>query len=329
MSSVLDDFLYAPEVLESFGAQRFVAAMLRVEAALAQAQAEHGVIPADAAVSIVDTCKVELFDAARIVRDSASCGSLAVPLIKSLRDTVGLFNPAAVAFVHYGCTKQDLIDTTMALITQQVLAVTRGYVETCMTALAQQPALAVTVAPLRRALQRLDASSAAALAVQLGGTLSALPAHGPAVQAALARHLKLSIPDAPWDTQRDAWVALGCDVALLIGSLGTLASAMVQRSHRHVEPCAGSLTALAMARRSPQRVAGLLSSMPHAFERTSGLLAIRSKRLDPVADVGARQRLGLGQIATKNIASCAHRSWANDPPSNKNDLQALAVHESP
>jgi 3-carboxy-cis,cis-muconate cycloisomerase len=269
MSSVLDDFLYAPEVLESFGAQRFVAAMLRVEAALAQAQAEHGVIPADAAVSIVDTCKVELFDAARIVRDSASCGSLAVPLIKSLRDTVGLFNPAAVPFVHYGCTKQDLIDTTMALITQQVLAVTRGYVETCMAALAQQPELALTVAPLRRALQRLDASSAAALAVQLGGTLSARPAHGPAVQAALARHLKLSIPDAPWDTQRDAWVALGCDVALLIGSLGTLASAMVQRTP-NVEPCAGSLTALAMARRSPQRVAGLLSSMPHAFERTLG-----------------------------------------------------------
>ena len=89
-----------------------------------------------------------------------------------------------------------------------------------MAALAQQPELAVTVAPLRRALQRLDASSAAALAVQLGGTLSARPAHGPAVQAALARHLKLSIPDAPWDTQRDAWVALGCDVALLIGSLG-------------------------------------------------------------------------------------------------------------
>ncbi len=269
MSSVLDDFLYPPEVLESFGAARFVAAMLQVEAALAQAQAAHSVIPAEAAASIAGTCKVELFDAPRIVREGGQCGSLAVPLVKSLQDTVGLFNPDAVPFVHFGCTKQDLVDTTMALMTQQSLAMTRHYVKDCIAALPLYPGLAMTAAPLHRALMRLDASGAVALAVQLSGTPGTTPSQSTAVQATLARQLRLAVPDAPWDTQRDAWVALGCDVALLIGSLGTLASALVQETGKS-DPSTGCLVALAMARRSPQRAAGLLSAMPHAFERTLG-----------------------------------------------------------
>lgn len=269
MSSVFDDFLYAPEVLESFGAQRFVAAMLQVEAALAQAQAEFGLIPAEAAASIAGTCKVELFDAPKIVRDGASSGSLALPLVKSLRETVGLFNPAAVRFVHFGCTKQDLVDTTMALMTQQVLSLTRAYVQTCVNGLERKAVQTQAAAPLRRALQRLQLSSADALAVQLGGMLAEMPEHGGPVQARVAKTLNLAVPAYPWDTQRDAWVALGCDVALLVGSLGTLARALV-RDTPDDEPAVGCLMALAMARRAPQRAAGLLGSMPHAFERGLG-----------------------------------------------------------
>lgn len=269
MSSVFDDFLYAPEVLESFGAQRFVAAMLRVEAALAQAQADQGLIPAEAAVSIVGTCKVELFDAPKIVRDSAATGSLAQPLVKSLRETVGLFNPAAVPFVHFGCTKQDLVDTTMALMTRQVLGVTRGYVQDCVDHLERKANKPTAAAPLQRALQRLAHSSADALAVQLGGTMAILGAPGAAIQTQVAKTLELGVPAFPWDTQRDAWLALGCDVALLVGSLGTLARTMVRDAEQD-EPAAGCLVALAMARRAPQRAAGLLTSMPHAHERGLG-----------------------------------------------------------
>jgi 3-carboxy-cis,cis-muconate cycloisomerase len=269
MSSVLDDFLYPPEVLATFGAARFVATMLQVEAALAQTQAALGLIPQAAAHSIVGTCKVELFDAPRIVREGAQCGSLAVPLVKSLKDTVGLFNPDAVPHVHLGCTKQDLVDTTMALLTLQSLASTRGYVHDCIRALEKHPQGKTSAASLNRALMRLDSSAAIALAVQLGGTLQAFPEHGAGLQAGVAARLGLAVPDAPWGIQRDAWVALGCDVALLVGSLGTLAGAMVHQS-AGAEPPTACLVALAMARRSPQRAAGLLASMPHAFERNLG-----------------------------------------------------------
>jgi len=268
MSSVLDDFLYAPEVLESFGAQRFVAAMLRVEAALARAQADHGLIPPEAAASIAGTCKVELFDAAKIVRDSVGAGSLAMPLVKSLRETVGLFNPAAVSYVHFGCTMQDLVDTTMAFITRQVLALTQGYVQSYIDHLLHRGEL-TQAAPLQRALQRLEHSAANALTVQLGGTLADMVRHGAEVQVQVARTLELGVPLAPWDTHRDAWLALACDVALLVGSLGAVAAAQL-RGAADEEASPACLAALAMARRTPQRIAGLLGSMPHAFERSQG-----------------------------------------------------------
>ncbi len=269
MSSVFDDFLHAPEVLESFGAQRLVAAMLQVESALAQAQADHGLIPVEAARSIAGTCKVELFDAPKIVRDSASSGSLAQPLVKSLRETVGLFNPSAVPFVHFECTRQDLVDTTMALMTQRALAVTCAYVQNCVDRLERTSTHLASVAPLRRSLQRLEHSGADALAVQLGGTIAGMAAQGAAVQAQVAATLGLAVPCAPWDVQRDAWLALGCDVALLVGSLGTLARTLLSDTPEDSSP-AGCLIALAMARRAPQRAAGLLSSMPHAHERNLG-----------------------------------------------------------
>jgi 3-carboxy-cis,cis-muconate cycloisomerase len=57
--------------------------MLRFEASLARAQASAGLIPEAAAQSIAGTCKVELFDVAKIVRESGRAGSIAIPLVKA------------------------------------------------------------------------------------------------------------------------------------------------------------------------------------------------------------------------------------------------------
>jgi 3-carboxy-cis,cis-muconate cycloisomerase len=126
VAAVIDEqyfrgFLSSSEGLQAFGDRSFVQAMLQFEASLARAQAAVGLIPESSAQSIVGTCKVDLFDTAKIVRESARAGSLAIPLVKSLKETVGLFNPAAVAHVHFGCTSQDAIDTAMALVTRDAL----------------------------------------------------------------------------------------------------------------------------------------------------------------------------------------------------------------
>ncbi len=317
MSSVFESFLSTPEVLEAFGERNFLAAMLRFEAALARAQARCGLIPEAAAQSIIGTCKVELFDVDKILRESGRAGSLAIPLVKSLKDNVGLFNPAAVPFVHFGSTSQDVIDTALALVTREALALVQADVSRAVAALmdladrhAADPVLARTLlqpasvtsfglkcagwaAPLVRSQQRLYAAAAEALSLQLGGavgTLAQMKGQGAAVVALMAEELQLKAPLATWHTQRDEWVALGCELGVLVGSLGKIArdiSLMGQYEVNEVaEPSeagrGGSsamphkrnpvacMVALAAAQRAPQRVAALLATMPQEHERALG-----------------------------------------------------------
>ncbi len=317
MTSIFEGFLSAPESLDAFGERNFIAAMLRFEAALARAQAAVGLIPESAAQSIIGTCKPDLFDTAKIVRESTRAGSLAIPMVKSLKETVALFNPDAVAYVHFGCTSQDAIDTAMALVTREALDLIELDIRKCVLALlalgelhAHTPVLARTLmqpasvtsfgfkclgwaAPLVRSLQRLTAVSPNALKLQLGGTvgtLSAMNGKGTQISALMSADLGLTAPAMSWHNQRDEWVALGCELGLLVGSLGKIAKDIVLMSqfevgevaepseagrggpsnmpHKH-NPVA-SMVALAAAQRAPQRVAALLAVMPQEFERAAG-----------------------------------------------------------
>ncbi|MDB5932277.1 MAG: 3-carboxy-cis,cis-muconate cycloisomerase, partial [Polaromonas sp.] len=250
MSSIFEVSLSTSEIQEAFSPRSFLQAMLRFEAALARAQAQAGLIPAAAAQSIAGTCKVELFDVAKMVRDSERAGSIAAPLVKGLKETVGLFNQEAAGFVHFGASDQDLLDTALALVTRDALALIRSDVHQAVAALlalagrhAADPVLARPLAqpspgttfglrcagwaaPLVRSLQRLELASANALSLQLGGaagTLADMQAQGPQVAAQMAAELQLKAPLLGWHTQRDEWVALGCELGLLTGSLGKIA----------------------------------------------------------------------------------------------------------
>ncbi len=317
MSSIFEGFLSTPEVMQAFGERSFVEAMLQFEAALARAQAAVGMIPGSAAQSIIGTCKVELVDVAKIVRESARAGSLAIPLVASLKETVGLFNPAAVAHVHQGCTSQDAIDTAMALVTRGALELIEADVAISVQALlalaqrhASAPMLARTLtqpasvtsfglkcvgwaAPLVRSLARLRLVAPRALQLQLGGavgTLAAMNGKGEQITTLMADDLKLTRPVASWHTQRDEWVALGCELGLLAGSLGKIARDLVLLGQfevaevaEPVEPGRGGpanmphkhnpvacMVAIAAAQRAPQRVAALLAAMPQEHERALG-----------------------------------------------------------
>ena len=312
--SIFEGFLSTPEILDAFGERHFLAAMLRFEASLAKAQAHVGLIPESAAESIIGRCKIELFDVSKIVRESGRAGTLAIPLMKSLKEMVGLLNPQAVRFVHFGSTSQDVIDTALALVTRDALALVQADLQISMDALmllaerhAAAPMLARTllqpasvtsfglkcagwVAPLIRSQQRLQVAAANALCVQLGGavgTLAQMKAQGPDVIALMAADLQLKAPMATWHTQRDEWVALGCELGLLVGSLGKIArdiSLMGQFEVNEVseptEPGRGGssamphkrnpvacMVALVAAQRAPQRVAALLAAMPQEHER--------------------------------------------------------------
>ncbi|MDQ0039705.1 3-carboxy-cis,cis-muconate cycloisomerase [Variovorax boronicumulans] len=315
--SIFEGFLSTSETLGAFSDRAFVDAMLRFEAALARAQAAEGLIPESAAHSIVGSCKVELFDVAKIVRESGRAGSVAIPLVKALREAVGLFNAEAAPFVHFGSTSQDVIDSAMALVTREAVALVETDLAKAADALlrlatqhAETPMLARTLmqpasvtsfgfkcagwaAPLVRSRIRLREAAKHALQLQLGGavgTLAQMKGQGAAVRKRMAKELGLGDPGATWHTQRDEWVALGCELGLMTGSLGKIAVDIALLGQYEVaevaepsEPGRGgssamphkrnpvaSMVAIAAAHRAPQRVAALLGAMPQQHERALG-----------------------------------------------------------
>ncbi|HUG26407.1 3-carboxy-cis,cis-muconate cycloisomerase [Piscinibacter sp.] len=247
---VFESLLSTPEMIEVFSETAVVQAMLDFEAALARAQSDEGVIPPTAGPAIVGVCKSELYDLRSLVGASARAGSLAIPLVKKLTETVALFDADAAGYVHWGSASQDAVDTAMVLCLRRALALLDRDLTTLTAALLtlaqrhreapvlgrtlMQPAqvlsvdfkLAGWIAPLVRSQQRLRAAGAAALRLQLGGAVGTLAAMGekaPAVVQRVAQSLQIATAPAAWHTQRDELVSLACEVGVLTGTLGKIA----------------------------------------------------------------------------------------------------------
>jgi 3-carboxy-cis,cis-muconate cycloisomerase len=315
--SIFDSFLTTPDMIAVFDDAAIVQAMFRFEEALSQAQAEEGLIPQSAARAIAGVCKAQLYDIPAIIVAGRRAGSLAIPLVKELTRTVALYDAQAATHVHWGSTSQDVIDTAMVLATRDALQLLdKGLAELTghLLQLAQRhlatPVLARTLmqpaqvtsfglkltgwaAPLVRARARLRECAARALQLQLGGavgTLAVMGEKGAPVAARVAAGLGLKPADAAWHTQRDEWVRLGMEVAVLTGSLGKIAidlSLMAQGEIAELAEPSGNgrggssamphkrnpvsaMIGLAAATRTPQHAAALLASMGQQHERGLG-----------------------------------------------------------
>jgi 3-carboxy-cis,cis-muconate cycloisomerase len=320
-AALFDRFLSTAAMAEVFGEVALVQHMLDFEAALAQAQAAEGVIPAAAAAPIAAACRVERFELEPLVAAGAVAGTLVIPLVKQLTAAVAATDQTAAGFVHWGSTSQDVIDTAMASATKRAVALIDarlGELTNSLLALAAahgdapmlgrtllQPALVISVgfelvawvAPLVRGRERLHRAARAALKLQLGGavgTRSVMGTHGEAVAQRMAASLRLAPAPGAWHTQRDEWVALGCEIGVLCGTLGKIAKDISLLAQGEIaemaEPSGGaggqqrggssamphkrnpvaSMIALAAALRAPHRVAALLAAMPQEHQRGLG-----------------------------------------------------------
>src|ERR1700749_1129814 len=112
-------------------------AWLDVEAALARAQAELGIIPADAAAAITRVARLENMDRARIGAGFARTGHTLVPLVWELARIVG--DPHG-GWVHWGATTQNITQTGDLLVLRQAHGVflrQLGDILSAMAALAE------------------------------------------------------------------------------------------------------------------------------------------------------------------------------------------------
>lgn len=206
--------------------EALVAAMLEVEAALAEAQADAGVLPGDAAQAIARAARELRVEPAGLGRDGASAGNPVPALVRRLTAAVP---DAARPWVHHGATSQDVIDTTLMRVAKQatgvivenllaagdgcaVLAETHRDTVMVGRTLGQQAApttfgrkAAGWLVALDGAAERISQVREHRLAVQLGGavgTLAALGEHAEEVVDAFAHRLGLCAPAFAWHTDR-------------------------------------------------------------------------------------------------------------------------------
>ncbi|HJU20720.1 MAG TPA: adenylosuccinate lyase family protein [Stellaceae bacterium] len=216
-------------------------AWLDVEAALARAEAELGIIPEAAAAAIARAAHLELLDRARIDEGFARTGHTIVPLVWELSRVVG--DPHG-GWVHWGATTQNITQTGDLLVLREAHRVFLRLIGEALAALADlaergaempiagrthgQHALpatfglkpAVWIDEMLRHVERLHEAAPRLFVAMLGGgagTFASLGKQGPAVEAALARHLGLQPMRVPART-------LGDHLAENVTILGLLAA---------------------------------------------------------------------------------------------------------
>jgi 3-carboxy-cis,cis-muconate cycloisomerase len=291
--------------------------MLDFEAALARAEAATGVIPKDAVEPIATACKAETFDIAELAEAATRSGNLAIPLVKALTAQVAGLDAEAARYVHWGATSQDVIDTAAMLSLRAGIDVLLADLDRAIkgfAALAQQHRhtavvartwlqhalpmpfglkLAEYAAALHRSKLRLKRLREETLALQFGGaagTLAALGDKGLAVSEALARELRLPLPEAPWHTHRDRIAEAASVLAIIAGSCGKIArdiSLMMQTDVGEAFEPAGegrggsstmphkrnpvaAASALAAATMAPNLAATIFAAQVQDHERSAG-----------------------------------------------------------
>jgi 3-carboxy-cis,cis-muconate cycloisomerase len=295
-------------ILERGGARRatdddaWVTALLRVEAALARAQATLGLVPAADARAIERLCADPgSVDPGTLGAAAAAGGNPAIALVQRLRARL----PAdTAAHVHRGATSQDVVDTAAMLVARdavgQVLTDLAGAAASTARLVREhrhtptigrtllQPALPTTFG-LKAAgwLRGLDGATArlarvrSTLPVQLGGPVGALDgfgAEGLRLVDAFAAELDLA-PAAPWHTCR-------LPVADLAGALGSTCGVTAK--------VAGDVVLLAQ-----QEVGEVREDAPGRGGSSS-----MSHKQNPVAAISARAAARRGPALAGHLLAC-------------------------
>jgi 3-carboxy-cis,cis-muconate cycloisomerase len=221
-------------------------AWLDVEVALARAQAELGIIPAEAAEAIAGAAHYEKLDRARIDEGFARTGHTIVPLVWELSRVVGEKHGG---WVHWGATTQNITQTGDLLVLRQAHRVFQRLIAEALLAaadLAERGAdmpiagrthgqhavpatfgykAAVWIDELLRHSERLQQAAPRIFVAMLGGgagTFASLGAQGPAVQQGIARQLGFGSMTVPARTIGDHLAENICLLGLLAATCGKI-----------------------------------------------------------------------------------------------------------
>ena len=219
---------------------------LKIEAALARAQARLGIIPEKAAREIEDQCHIEKIDLSRLKMQTERIG---YPILGVVQQIVELCADGLGEWCHWGATTQDITDTAAILQIRAALELVETDIEAIARALADlcrryrdtpmagrsnlQQAVPLTfgfkmaalLAAMQRHRERLAQMRPRILVGEFGGAVGTLASLGPdglKVQAALMEELGLGQPEIAWHTVRDRIGEVACFLGLVTGTLGKI-----------------------------------------------------------------------------------------------------------
>src|SRR5579862_4211161 len=220
---------------------------LDFEAGLARAQATLGIIPREACDEILQHCKVDQYDIAKLKSETERIGYPVLPVVSQL---VKLCKDGLGEWCHWGATTQDITDSATIMqiregltiiekdiddISDALAALAKKYRDTPMAGRSNlQQAVPITfgykvatyLAAFDRHRQRLKELRPRVLVGEFGGaagTLSSLGKRGLEVQAALMKELGLGQPEIAWHTVRDRIAEVGCFLGLVTGTCAKIA----------------------------------------------------------------------------------------------------------
>ena len=245
-SRVYQDLFGTDAMRSVFTDEAMVRQWLKVEVALAEAEAKNGVIPESAAVAIKKAATMDNFDFAKMRAKTNKVGRGIKPLLGHIKANG---DKTVSEYLHFGSTTQDIMDTATvmqvkegsALIRKELVALTLQVADlaekhkgTVMLARSNgQDAIPTTfglhlttyMMELYRHIDRLDEATAR-LQAQIGSTVGTLAPFGDkgfAIQEDFAANVGLKSPIAPWNPSRDNFAEMVQTLALVDATMGRLA----------------------------------------------------------------------------------------------------------
>jgi 3-carboxy-cis,cis-muconate cycloisomerase len=241
------DMLSTLEMRAVFSERATLASWLITWASMAEAQAEHGLIPEQAAARIADVSRSLVLSGPEMAADTRKVGRGIAPALRRLRAAVG---KDVANHVHVGSTTQDIMDTGLALqikdgigllekdvraLIEKLVRLARDHKATVMAGRTNgmQAApitfglkVAVWLSEVTRGYERLRQIKPRALAVQLGGPVGTFDVMGPdgiAIRQTMAGKLGLTVYPVGWYTSRDGIAELLFSIGLLTSAVGHIA----------------------------------------------------------------------------------------------------------
>ncbi len=218
-----------------------------IEAALAESEAELGLIPTEAGDAIVHAAGAEGLDLDAVAQGIRRTSHSLVAVLGALQEACA---GDAGQYVHYGATTQDIQDTGQALEMRDVLDVIDAGLTTIVGRLTRvarserdtlmigrthaRPALPITfglkvagwIDELLRHADRLETARARVLVVQLAGgagTMAGFGTLGPRLLESFAGRLGLGVPLIGWHVARDRVAEYVVTLAMLAATLARIA----------------------------------------------------------------------------------------------------------